>query len=195
FCEALNRKFAQEPAKREDWHRPVPQGMDLADIFGWEETRVVNNDWTVRYHNRWFQITGPKGSLPPAKKNVTVRRRLDGTAGGLCGDSWSFAAGQSTGRGGIEPAQTPSSGARSSLAALVATAPKSRNAKGQQHPARSVTSVNHNGETRAVEHVAPMEKPKAFPQVLGKRSAFPPCPTAPTTTMGSFLSSLLWGHF
>lgn len=79
FCEALNRKFAQEPAKREDWHRPVPQGMDLAEVFGWEETRVVNNDWTIRYHNRWFQITGPKGSLPPAKKNVTVRRRLDGS--------------------------------------------------------------------------------------------------------------------
>lgn len=81
FCEKLNRKFAHEPAKSEDWHRPVPEGMDLADIFCWEETRVVNNDWTVRYHNRWFQITGPKGNLPPAKKKVTVRRRLDGSLG------------------------------------------------------------------------------------------------------------------
>lgn len=79
FCEKLNQKFAHEPATSEDWHRPVPEGMDLADIFCWEETRVVNNDWTVRYHNRWFQITGPKGNLPPAKKNVLVQRRLDGS--------------------------------------------------------------------------------------------------------------------
>lgn len=79
FCEELNRKFAIEPAKSEDVHLPVPEGMDLAKVFCWEETRVVNNDWTVRYHNCWFQITGPKGNFPPAKKKVLVQERLDGS--------------------------------------------------------------------------------------------------------------------
>ena len=79
FCDGLNRKFAHAPMSEEDVHRPVPAGVDLAEVFCWEEGRTVNNDWTVRYHNRWFQITGSKGSLPPAKGKVTVAERLDGS--------------------------------------------------------------------------------------------------------------------
>ncbi len=79
FCDELNRKFAHAPMSEEDLHRPAPAGLDLAEVFCWEERRTVNNDWTVRYHNRWFQITGPKGSLPPAKGKVTVAERLDGS--------------------------------------------------------------------------------------------------------------------
>jgi transposase len=79
FDEELNERFAVEPASSIDVHRPVPAGMDLADVFVLESTRRVNNDWTVRFENSWFQITGPKRSLPPAKDKVQVLRRLDGT--------------------------------------------------------------------------------------------------------------------
>lgn len=79
FSDNLNRKFGKQPLSAEDAHRCVAPDVDLAAVFAYEETRTVNNDWTVRYHNRWFQITGPRGNMPPAKKKVIVQERLDGT--------------------------------------------------------------------------------------------------------------------
>jgi transposase len=79
FDEELNRRFAVEPTEVKDFHRRVPKGLDLADVFVWESTRTVHNDWTVRYQNRWYQINGPKRRLPPAKSKVIVLRRLDGS--------------------------------------------------------------------------------------------------------------------
>lgn len=77
FDEDLNRRFAIEPTEVKDFHRRVPKGLDLADVFVWESTRTVHNDWTVRYQNHWYQITGPKRRLPPTKSKVTVLRRLN----------------------------------------------------------------------------------------------------------------------
>ncbi len=79
FDEDLNRRFAVEPAAVWDFHRCLPAGVDLADIFVWESTRTVQNDWTIRYQNCWYQIAGPKRRLPPAKSKVSVLRRLDGS--------------------------------------------------------------------------------------------------------------------
>jgi|GEM_PF-3706832 len=63
----------------EDYHTPVPSGVPLADVFAFEETRTVNNDFTIRHQNRWYQLSGKGKSLPPAKSSVTVRLRLDGS--------------------------------------------------------------------------------------------------------------------
>ncbi len=79
FDGGLNDRFAVEPASAIDSHRPVPEDLDLADVFVLEHVRTVNNDWTVRFENDWYQITGPKRSLPPAKDKVQVLRRLDGS--------------------------------------------------------------------------------------------------------------------
>lgn len=79
FDEGLNERFCVEPTSEIDSHRPVPEGLDLADVFVLESTRTVQNDWTVRFENDWYQITGPKRSLPPAKDKVQVLRRLDGS--------------------------------------------------------------------------------------------------------------------
>lgn len=79
FDEELTERFAVPPVSGRDVHRPVPEGLDLADVFVFEDTRTIQNDWTVRHQNVWYQITGPKRRLPPAKQKVTVVRRLDGT--------------------------------------------------------------------------------------------------------------------
>jgi transposase len=78
FDEELSERFAVPPASERDVHRSVPQDLDLADVFVFEDTRTIQNDWTVRHDNVWYQITGPKRRLPPAKQKVTVVRRLDG---------------------------------------------------------------------------------------------------------------------
>lgn len=79
FVEQLNAKFAQPPAEQEDAHRPVPAEVNLAEVFCFEEQRVVMNDWVVRYQNRVFQISRDNRVLPRAKEKVTVRRLVDGT--------------------------------------------------------------------------------------------------------------------
>ena len=78
FTEKLNRKFCVTPASPEDYHRALPEGVDLDDVLCWEETRTLMNDWTVRYANRWFQIVA-QSPLPPAKSKVTIRKKLDGS--------------------------------------------------------------------------------------------------------------------
>lgn len=78
FVDELNRKFARPPL-RGDAHRPVPKSLPLAAVFLFEELRSVQNDWTVRYENRWYQLTGRPSRLPPARGTVTVQRYLDGS--------------------------------------------------------------------------------------------------------------------
>lgn len=78
FCDALNRKFAVPPREEADYHQPVPKGVDLADIFAYEQTRRVTNDWTVCYQSQVFQILAENRPLPKPKDRVIIRTRLDG---------------------------------------------------------------------------------------------------------------------
>lgn len=84
FVDDLNAKFAKEPISDEDWHRPVPDGLDLDDVFCYEHTRVVPNDWVVRHDNRHYQILPDNAPLPRPKTKVTVRIRMDKTVHILC---------------------------------------------------------------------------------------------------------------
>jgi len=79
FLEELNERFAREPKSDVDLHRPVPEGLDLRTVFCFEEGRVVDNDWTVRWRNRIFQITKASKILPRARQRVTVQEWLDGS--------------------------------------------------------------------------------------------------------------------
>jgi molybdenum-dependent DNA-binding transcriptional regulator ModE len=79
FTDDLNAKFALEPASDIDFHRPVPKGLNLADVFCFEEHRTVQNDWTIRFQNRHYQIEKGNRRLPKPKDKVLVRVRLDKT--------------------------------------------------------------------------------------------------------------------
>lgn len=78
YVETLNGKFALEPSSPADFHQPVPDGLDLRDVFCLEETRVISNDWVVRYKNRFLQIV-PQSNPPLARNKVTVQEHLDGS--------------------------------------------------------------------------------------------------------------------
>lgn len=79
FVDELNRKFAKPAASAWDFHRPVPDGVALEDIFVVEDSRRVHADWTVKWQGRWYQLKPGNGKLPPAKSRVAVQVRLDGT--------------------------------------------------------------------------------------------------------------------
>ncbi len=77
FTDKLNARFAVEPRSPADFHRPLPQGMDLRHVFCLEEPRTVGNDWVVRYKNHLFQIVS-QPNLPPSSSKVMVQEHLDG---------------------------------------------------------------------------------------------------------------------
>lgn len=66
------------PASPADAHRSL-EGFDLAAILSHQETRQVQNDYTISYQTRRYQIL-PQSQLPNLRKTkVTVQERLDGT--------------------------------------------------------------------------------------------------------------------
>jgi len=74
----LNRRFCVAPMEEEDAHRPVSKEVRLRDVFCVEENRRVNNDWTIQYQGRLFQIRKDNKVCPPAGQKVVVRKDLEG---------------------------------------------------------------------------------------------------------------------
>lgn len=62
-----------------DFHRRAPTGLNLAEVFCWEETRTVHNDWTIRYNNRFYQILKENQARPTPGEKGVVRVLLDET--------------------------------------------------------------------------------------------------------------------
>ena len=79
FVEKLNKKFAHAPIAAEDFHVPLRARQDLRDIFCFEHTRSVSQDWIVRNDNHFYQLLRGRQPLPGATTKVTVRTWLDGS--------------------------------------------------------------------------------------------------------------------
>ena len=77
YLDGHNRRFARAPASPEDFHTPVPAGVDLDDVFRVEETRTLSDDWVVRYDSRYFQVVR-QSRYPPADAKITVCEYEDG---------------------------------------------------------------------------------------------------------------------
>jgi hypothetical protein len=75
-----NRRFARPAAKRENYHRRVPQAQELERIFRLESERTVAEDRVVRYDNRYFQLEPSRRQDAPARSKVLV---YEGRQGGI----------------------------------------------------------------------------------------------------------------
>jgi hypothetical protein len=60
-------------------HKRVPRRVKLERVLSFQEQRVVQNDWTIRWRNRWFQLTQENRKLALVKRKLTVCEQLDGT--------------------------------------------------------------------------------------------------------------------
>ncbi len=72
-----NVRFAQAAASEEDFHRRTPSRVTLDRVFQLEETRVLSNDWVVRYDTRHFQVVR-QSQQAPARSSVVVREAVTG---------------------------------------------------------------------------------------------------------------------
>ena len=65
------------PASAEDFHRRVPSRTTLDTVFQLEETRVLSNDWVIRYDTRYLQVAR-QSHQAPARSTVLVREAVTG---------------------------------------------------------------------------------------------------------------------
>jgi hypothetical protein len=73
-----NRRFAKPPGSPNNAHRTLDSQHNVAAILSIQESRVVNNDYTVRFNNRLYQLHKP--ALPGLRNGqVIIEQRLDGT--------------------------------------------------------------------------------------------------------------------
>lgn len=79
FLPEFNARFQLASQQKADLHRRVPQGLLLERVLSFQETRVVQNDWTVTWRHRRFQLTAANSKLALARQRVTVCEQLDGT--------------------------------------------------------------------------------------------------------------------
>ena len=77
YWPAHNARFSQPAAATDDFHRACPSARALDAIFRLQETRVLGQDWVVRYHNRALQVARQSGHTP-ARSTVTVCEAADG---------------------------------------------------------------------------------------------------------------------
>jgi hypothetical protein len=73
-----NRRFAKPARQSSDAHRSLKSSFNLAAILSIQEQRVVSNDYTLRWHNRFYQLQPPIYSGERGGR-VIVETRLDGT--------------------------------------------------------------------------------------------------------------------
>ena len=78
FLDELNEQFHVEARSPTDLHRSVPRGVKLEHVLSYQEQRTVQNDWTVSWYNRIFQIHESHRKLTLARKKILVSELLDG---------------------------------------------------------------------------------------------------------------------
>lgn len=79
YLEKRNKKFSVEPRNLTSAFRPLLSEHKLNSIFSSRTERKIQNDYTVQYKNKWFQITKDQKKRVYKKNNVEVEDRLDGS--------------------------------------------------------------------------------------------------------------------
>lgn len=74
-----NRRYAVEPAQARDVHKPLLPTHDLAAILSIQIRRQIQNDFTIRRRNRFFQLEKNQPVRLYRKAEITVQERLDGS--------------------------------------------------------------------------------------------------------------------
>jgi hypothetical protein len=73
-----NRRYAHPARAQADYHRRRPTARQLGEVFWLEETRVVSQDWGVRYQCRLLQLERQSQHWAPANGRVQGRENEAG---------------------------------------------------------------------------------------------------------------------
>jgi hypothetical protein len=75
-----NARCAVEPANPKNAHRPLLKSHQLDQVLSLRTERILANDFTLRFHNRFFQLLKDQPVRLRPKDTVLVEVRLDGSS-------------------------------------------------------------------------------------------------------------------
>lgn len=80
YIPKFNEKFSVAPNKKADLHKKVNKETKekLPQIFSVQNTRKVNNDYTVMFENKYYQLDLTQDIVVYKKDEVIVEKHLDG---------------------------------------------------------------------------------------------------------------------
>ena len=86
FLPMWNRRFRRPAASAVNAHRPLGERQDIDSILSYVEPRLVDNDFTVSWDGKRYQI--PRDAIIPGLRRsmVRVEARLDGTVWARIGE-------------------------------------------------------------------------------------------------------------
>jgi len=76
-----NKRFSVPAKNIIDAHRPLSDELKtrLSSIFSIQSKRKVNNDYTIQFDGRWFQLEAVQDTTVYKRDEVIVEERLDGS--------------------------------------------------------------------------------------------------------------------
>lgn len=74
YLPAYSKRFAVKPAKDTDFHRPIPEGINLDKILCVKTSRTLRNDYTIAHNAKLYQIEDNLSA-----KDVILEERVDGS--------------------------------------------------------------------------------------------------------------------
>jgi len=79
FIPWFNQKYGKEPLKKSNLHRKLTlkERKQLPAILSRQSQRVVQNDFTIRFNNKWYQLTKEQPVTVRPKEQVLIEERLD----------------------------------------------------------------------------------------------------------------------
>ena len=81
FIPRFNAKFSVVTQKKRNLHRALTEidKKNLDKIFSEQNTRAVNNDFTIKLKGKWYQLAEQQPTLVLRKDKVLIEERIDGS--------------------------------------------------------------------------------------------------------------------
>jgi transposase len=79
FIPWFNQKYGLKPVKKANLHQKLNQKQrkQLPAILSHQSKRVIQNDFSVRFNNRWYQFLKEQPATIRPKEKVIIEQRLD----------------------------------------------------------------------------------------------------------------------
>jgi len=81
YIHKFNSRFSVQPTKEGDLHKPLTDAdrKNLNRIFSIQSTRKINNDFTIQFKNKWYQLSEIQPTTIRPRETVVVEKWLDQT--------------------------------------------------------------------------------------------------------------------
>jgi hypothetical protein len=79
YIPKFNAKFAVIPTRRKNLHKKINKNVEekLTQIFSIQNTRIVNNDYTIRFETQYFQLNRIQTTTVYKKDEIIVEKHLN----------------------------------------------------------------------------------------------------------------------